>query len=131
MILSGEGTLDMLPTRAASDGGEGVHPTPRPRPFRASMLTVYTAAAGTSVSGGMYGSGRTDGRAGGRAAGPPKRSFGAHRAAPAGGAARIGPNHFMSKKPESVQKGRFHVQKDRNVFWTDSGFMDRFRFFGH
>ena len=93
MILSGLGKQ----TCAVSDGGEGVHPPTPPCPFRASMLAVHTAAVGTSVSGGMYGSGRTDGRAGGRAAGPPKRSFGAHRAAPAGGAARIGPNYFMSK----------------------------------
>ena len=49
MILSGLGKQ----TCAVSDGGEGVHPTPRPRPFRASTLAVYTAPAGMSVSGGM------------------------------------------------------------------------------
>ena len=62
MILSGQGKQ----TCAVSGGGEGVHPTPRPRPFRPSMLAASTATAGTSVSGGIYGSGRTDGRSGGR-----------------------------------------------------------------
>ena len=65
MILSGQGKQ----TCAVSGGGEGVHPTPRPRPFRPSMLAASTATAGTSVSGGIYGSGRTDGRADGRAVG--------------------------------------------------------------
>ena len=63
MILSGQGKQAC----AVSDGGEGVHPTPSP-------LAASTATAGTSVSGGMYGSGRTGGRADGRAVGRAERS---------------------------------------------------------
>ena len=99
MILSGQGKQ----TCAVSGGGEGVHPTLRPRQFRQSMLAASTATAGTSVSGGIYGSGRTDGRADGRAVG---------RAA-----ARLARTFISPKRHFYLQKSIFISNDAPNVFW--------------